>query len=331
MQYLNEFIERYAFCEMSGQYYGMYNDMHMALLKENEGYTAYLYLDLPPAGRKERRDLIAEMNARGARFDISVNDQQEKKGFLRIAVPEDRYASSSLDRFLTECDILLRPYGREMGLLCAYCRKEMREETPVYKMENGIVVPVCPACAGLESASRAKKGDNRKTIEKKRTLKGIVGAAIGCLISMVMWGLTGGGRGILMSIICAFASVALIKWLFEKMSKVPNRLKSVAILALALFALIVGSSVRYTKDVNDYNRYWRDWGASMQITNEAGILDPAYEEDLMDVNMGVYDDQTLIDTFGDIEYYKGLAIPVAAVIFASFGSDAVSFKPRKRR
>lgn len=328
---MDEFIREYSFLEMNGVYYGTYSDMHMVLKTEGGKALACLYLDLPPQGRKARREIEDRMNEKGERYCIRLLPEQPHKTFLEIEIPEEADAGSMLDRFLTECDLILRPYGREMGLLCAYCRKEMQEEKPVYRQENGMIVPVCPACASLDNASQAKRGDNRRTIDKKRMRKGLFGAAIGCLISAAVWAVVGTYMGIYLNVIISIASVLLIKWLFEKMSKAPNRLKNVVVMALAVFALIVGTSVGYTIEVNEYNQSWRDWGAEMQTAKEAGTLDPADEARLNDVNSGMMEDITLVDTFMDPLYYIEIAAPLAIVVIVSLTSDSLRLISRKRR
>ena len=331
MDFLKEFIDRYAFSEMEDRFFGMYNDMHVVLMKEEKGFSANLYLDLPPFGRKERRELVSRMNEKGARFDACVTDHQEKKNFLKIVFSDQTDASSSLERFLTECDLLLRPYGREMGLLCAYCRKEMQEEKPVYRMEDAMVVPVCPACANLENAGQAKKADNRRTIDKKRMRKGVLGAAFGCLVSTGLWMLAFPYAGVYIAIILSIASVFLIKWMFEKMSRIPNRLKPAHVLALALFALIVGSSVRYTMYVNESNQAMREWNAIMGVSENAGAIDPAAAEIYDGFITDGYEDAALLDTFRNPEYYKEIALPVVFVVVASLGADSLIAANRKRR
>ena len=331
MEILKEFINNNGFSELSGQYYGTYNDMHMVLKKENAGLFAYLYLDLPPSGRKEWRDLVREMNARGERLGVKVPDTQEKKGFLQIALSEDKDASNTLERFLMECDLLLRPYGREMGLLCAYCRKEMQDIKPEYKLENGLVVPVCPDCVNLESAGKAKKGDNRRTIEKKRMTKGLLGATIGSVISMALWAVVGLGGSFLINIIAALLSVFLIKFLFEKLSRVPNRLTSVTIFAFALIALLIGSAVGYTVNTNQYHESMREYASNLDSYGVSDPEIPYYGELLEDAKNGVYDDITIIDAYRDPAYYKGIAVSLVAVIVASVGSDSLNLKMRKRR
>ena len=331
MTFLKEFIDAYAFSEMSGQYYGTYNDMHMVLKKEDASVSVYLYLDLPPAGRKERRDLISEMNARGERLGAKVYDSEENKGFLKIALNDDEDVSNALERFLMECDLLLRPYGREMGLLCAYCRKEMQDVKPEYKMENGLVVPVCPDCVNLESAGKAKKADNRRTIEKKRMIRGLAGAAAGCAISVVLWTVVGLGGSFLVNIIAALLSVFLIKFLFEKMSRVPNRLTSVTILAFSLFALLIGRAVGYTVSTNQYYESMRETASYMEAYGVSDPEIPYYGELMADVENGVYDDITIIDAYKDPDYYKGIVVSVVAVVIASVGSDSLNLKMRRRR
>ena len=330
MKGILDFAERYAFTEMNGLFYGMFSDMHMNLKEEGNVLSAYLYLDLPPAGRKARRELESQMNEKGDRYGAKVCENSPN-GFLKIEIKNDSDAGMNLDRFLTECDLLLRPYGREMGLLCAYCRKEMQDIKPEYKMENGFVVPVCPDCVNLESAGKAKKGDNRRTIEKKRMTRGLTGAFIGSIISMVLWAVVGLGGSFLVNIIASLISVFLIKFLFEKMSRVPNRLTSVTILAFSLFALLIGSAVGFTVNTNQYHESMRETARYMESYGVSDPEIPYYGELAMDVENGVYDDITIIDAYKDPAYYKGIVVSVVAVIIASVGSDSLNLKSRKRR
>ena len=315
---------------MNGQYYGMFSDMHLVLKEEGETASAYLYLDLPPAGRKARRELETQLDEKGKRYAAKVHENSPD-GFLRIDFQNDGEASVNLDRFLIECDLLLRPYGREMGLLCAYCRKEMQEVKPKYKIDNGLVVPVCPDCVNLESAGKAKKADNRRTIEKKRMIRGLIGAGSGCVISTLIWFVVGLGNSFLINIIAALAGVFLIKWLFEKMSKVPNRLSSVTILMFSLLALLIGSAIAHTVSTNQYHESMRETAGYMEAYGVSDTEIPYYGDLLKDAQNGVYDDITIIDAYKDPEYYKGIAISVAAVVIASLGTDSLNLKSRKRR
>lgn len=331
MQAMNAFIREHGFTEKDGQYFGMYSDMHMVIKEEGDFFCAYLYLDLPPEGRKARRDLESQLNETGERYGAKVSADSAHKGFLKIDIENAPDAGVCLDRFLTNCDLLLRPYGREMGLLCAYCRREMQDVKPEYKMENGLVVPVCPDCVNLESASKAKKGDNRRTIDQKRMMKGIAGAAIGCVLSMGIWFFAGIGGSFFVNIIAALVSVFLIRWLFERFSKVPNRLTSVAVYVFAMFALVVGTALGYTAQINEQNKSMREWADLMAISDEAGALDQAFKEELEAVWSGLYDNITIVDTLKNPDYYKGIVISAAAVLIASFGADSINLKPRRRR
>lgn len=329
MQGMNDFIREHGFTEKDGQYFGMYNDMHM-VIKEEDEISAYLYLDLPPEGRKARRDLENQLNETGERYDAKVAADSAHKGFLKITVKNNMDAGSNLDRFLTNCDLLLRPYGREMGLLCAYCRREMQDVKPEYKMENGLVVPVCPECVNLESASKAKKGDNRRTIDQKRMTKGLIGAGIGCVLSIVVWFFAGIGGGFIINILAALISVFLIKWLFERFSKVPNRLNSVTICVFAILALLIGRAVGFTANINTFNESMRE-NAEYLITYGTEETDASQETVIKAYQNGEYDNVTVIHTLTNPVFYSNIIVPVAAVLIASFGADSINLKPRRRR
>lgn len=329
MQGIHEFIRDHGFTEKDGQYFGMYNDMHM-VIKEEAEVSAYLYLDLPPEGRKARRDLEMQMNETGQRYDAKVFSDSGHKGFLKVEIKNSDEALSNLERFLDNCDLLLRPYGREMGLLCAYCRREMQDVKPEYKVENGLVVPVCPDCVNLESANKAKKADNRRTIEQKRMMKGLAGAGLGCLISMAIWIFSSIGASFILSIVFALASVSLIKWLFERMSKVPNRMNSVTVCAFAMLALVIGNAVGYTVNVNTYHEAMRE-NAIYLISYDQEELDAFQKSEIEAYQNGYYDDITLMYTLKDSGFYKSLVIPAVTVLIASFGADSIIPKFRRRR
>lgn len=324
------FAKANSFLEMNGMFYGMYNDMHMVVKDEGEWLSAYLYLDLPPAGRKARRDLENLMNEKGDRYLARVAPNSPS-GFLKIEISKEDDACVNLDRFLTECDILLRPFGREMGLLCAYCRREMQDVKPEYKMENGLVVPVCPDCVNLESANKAKKGDNRRTIDQKRMMKGIIGAGIGCLISMVIWFFAGIGGSFFINIIAALASVFLIKWLFERLSKVPNRLTNVTVCVFAMFALIVGRAAGYTVNNNTYNKSMRESAEYLISFGQKEEMDVIQESLIEAYQNGDYDNVTIMAALMNPVFYTGIIVPAVAVLIASFGADSINLKSRKRR
>lgn len=327
---MDAFVQEHGFQEKSNQYYGMFNDMHMVIKEENLFVCAYLYLDLPKDGRKALRDLEKQMNETGTRYDAKVSIDLEHRGFLKIEIKNTDDALSNLERFLNNCDLLLRPYGREMGLLCAYCRREMQDVKPEYKMENGLVVPVCPDCVNLESADKAKKADNRRTIEQKRMMKGLLGGWIGCLISIALWILAGFGGSFLLDIAFAFVSVALIKRLFERMSKAPNRLNSVTVCAFAMLALLIGSAAGYTVSVNSVNESMREHAAYL-ISYGPEALEDYQKMEIEAFKNGDYDDITLAYTLKDPYFYKGLIVPAAAILISSFSSDSINLKQRKRR
>lgn len=327
---MNDFIREHGFTEKDGQYFGMYNDMHM-VIKEEDEISAYLYLDLPPEGRKARRDLENQLNETGERYDAKVAADSAHKGFLKITVKNNMDAGINLDRFLTNCDLLLRPYGREMGLLCAYCRREMQDVKPEYKMENGLIVPVCPNCVNLESANKAKKGDNRRTIDQKRMMKGIIGAGIGCVLSMVIWFVAGIGGSFFINIIAALISVFLIKWLFERFSKVPNRLTNVTVCAFAMFALILGRAAGYTVNINTYNESMRESAEYLISFGQDEQIDAIQESLIEAYRNGDYDNVTIMAALVNPAFYTSMIVPAAAVLIASFGADSINLKSRRRR
>ncbi len=317
-----DFIERYQFQKAdAGVYYGTYSDMHMVLTEEEGALSACLYLDLPSPGRKARKELEAQLNEKGERYEAVVSPNQDKNGFLKILIKNSEDASVDLDRFLTECDLLLRPYGREMGLLCAYCRKEMQEEKPQYKMENGMVIPVCTACANLSGNAKVKKADNRKTLEEKRMMRGIIGALIGTGISVGIWALASFGGSLLIKIFAAFASVYLIKLLYEKMSRMPTRLTGIFLAVFTMFSMILGSAIGYTVNVNQMNEAMREYQ----------MYEEMFESSNEDEIVYAYEDISVMDALVSPDFYSSIAVSACAVIFASFTSDSGSMRFRRRK
>lgn len=331
MQNMDAFIREYGFSLRDGQYYGMYNDMHMVIREEDGNVCAYLYLDLPPEGRKARRELLNQLNETGKRYDAKVSADVSHKNFLKIETVNTSGADSNLERFLNNCDLLLRPYGREMGLLCAYCRREMQDVKPEYKTENGLVVPVCPDCVNLESAGKARKGSNRKTIDQKRMMKGVAGAAIGCVISMAIWFFAGIGGSFIVNIAAALISVFLIKWLFERFSKVPNRLNSVTVCVFAMFALVIGSAAGYTVNVNTYIDAVRETAVYVDQLGQQEQADAPVRAETDVYPYEEYDNVSIMFAFRNPVFYAGLIVPAIAVLIASFGVDSINLKNRRRR
>ncbi|MBR3927572.1 MAG: hypothetical protein IKJ65_01065 [Clostridia bacterium] len=326
-----EFVRAHAFKEMDGQYFGMYSDMHLVLKEEGEILCAYLYLDLPPEGRRARRELNEKMTENGERYNAKISSDQSAKGFLKIEIQNDDDAGSNLDRYLTNCDLFLRPFGREMGLLCAYCRSEIADVQPEYRMHNGLVVPVCPDCAHLEGAGKAKKADNRRTVAQRRMTRGVIGAFVGSLISVALWFFAGVGQGYVFSIVISFASVFLIKWMFERFSKTLNRLTSFAVCAFAMLALISGTVFSYTVKTNEYRESMRESAVYLEIFSQDDQMNPDQMGLIDAYKAGDFENITCFDALKDSAYYRNLIVPAISVVIASFGMDSVSLRSRRRR
>ena len=120
MQELNDRIQAFA-AEHSlecvdGLYAGRYEDMYITLRAEEEtALRVMVCLNLPRGGRRKAlEEALAEKLAR-------YGAKPAETAFAN-ALAFRFYGNDPLDdmrRFLAEADPLLRPYGREMGVLCA--------------------------------------------------------------------------------------------------------------------------------------------------------------------------------------------------------------------
>ena len=177
MQELNDRLQAFAaehsLESVDGLYAGKYEDMYVTLRVEEEtALRVMVYLNLPHGGKRKALDeALAEKLAR-------YGAKPAETAFAN-ALAFRFYGDDPLDdmrRFLAEADLLLRPYGREMGVLCARCRREFEEgETYTLSAIDGELVPVCAECA---ETGRAKRGENRSTIRQKRARKGVLGGLL---------------------------------------------------------------------------------------------------------------------------------------------------------
>lgn len=167
MQELNDRIQAFA-AEHSlecvdGLYAGRYEDMYITLRAEEEtALRVMVCLNLPRGGRRKAlEEALAEKLARYGAKPVETA--------FANALASRFYGNDPLDdmrRFLAEADPLLRPYGREMGVLCARCRREFEEgETYTLSAIDGELVPC---------ARNARKPDGRSA---ERTAQRFAGSA----------------------------------------------------------------------------------------------------------------------------------------------------------
>ena len=210
-----EFIEKYEFSVKGELAWGTWSDMHLVLKKSGEKLTAYLYLSLPAPGRRERKTLENALKEKFERYGAAL-ENSENASFLRIDFPASDSAVSAMERCLSECDGLLRPYGREMGILCAFCKKELQDEKPSYKEADGLIVPVCSNCAKLETAQGVKKVKNRRDMKKTWQRKGIFGFVLGMAIFGLVWYFLSLKLGGIYFFIVPFFAPFFIKFMCER-------------------------------------------------------------------------------------------------------------------
>lgn len=221
MQELNDRIQAFA-AEHSlecvdGLYAGRYEDMYITLRAEEEtALRVMVCLNLPRGGRRKALgEALAEKLARYGAKPVETA--------FANALAFRFYGNDPLDdmrRFLAEADPLLRPYGREMGVLCARCRREF-EEGEAYTLStiDGELVPVCAECA---ETGRAKRGENRSTIRRKRVRRGAVGGLLGLLAAAAAWALME-YLGISSFFLPAALIPLLVNLIYEKMGGLRDR------------------------------------------------------------------------------------------------------------
>ena len=204
------FVEQYGFQPADNGYAGKYADMCLTVAEIGGQLDARLYLDLPKGGR--RAELLNAIREKTARYGSEMGES-ENPYVLRFTFSNDGTAISRMERFLNECDVLFRPYGREMGILCARCRREIKEgDSFVFHVEDGAALPVCGDCQN----GNVGRAENRTTIRKKRVRRGVLGA----LVLAVVF------AGVVLAVV-VFAGVVF----------------AVVVLAVAVFAVVVFAGV----------------------------------------------------------------------------------------
>lgn len=274
MRTLTDLVRENGFLSENGMCFGTYNDMHTVFKKTGDVLSVYLYLALPAAGRGQRARLEEQLNEKGERFGARCA-QSGHASFLRIDFAAAGDDVSAAERYLNECDVLLRPYGREMGVLCAFCRRELGEEKPVYKREGDLMVPVCGACSALESGAGVKRAENRGSRSLRLTGKSAAGFAIGMIAAAVAWGFFNMFSGGFISYFFAIGCSFIIKNIFERFGGTFRNMtekKAVAFLALAsVFTILLGSAGGMTIAMTrSANAYLEEAERAIRISQAAG-------------------------------------------------------------
>lgn len=233
MTVFSAFVEQYGFQPADNGYAGKYADMCLTVAEIGGQLDARLYLDLPKGAR--RAELLNAIREKTARYGAEMGES-ENPYVLRFAFSNDGTAISRMERFLNECDVLFRPYGREMGILCARCRREIKEgDSFVFRVEDGAALPVCGDCQN----GNVGRAENRTTIRKKRVRRGVLGALVGMLVGMALWTalylLNFGGFWI-----PAVAVGAIVAWFYRRFGGIHDRWQAVVTGVCAAFAIIFG-------------------------------------------------------------------------------------------
>lgn len=282
MQELNDRIQAFA-AEHSlecvdGLYAGRYEDMYITLRAEEEtALRVMVCLNLPRGGRRKAlEEALAEKLARYGAKPVETA--------FANALAFRFYGNDPLDdmrRFLAEADPLLRPYGREMGVLCARCRREFEEgETYTLSAIDGELVPVCAECA---ETGRAKRGENRSTIRQKRARKGMLGGLLGLLAAAVVWGLME-FLGISSFFLPAVLIPLLVNLIYEKMGGLRDRYQVWMVSLCSAGGIVLGgvlfvavSMLYYSAQVEGLTETMMEYGMSMQDV----LLSPAFYGQLL--------------------------------------------------
>ena len=233
MTELSAFAEQYGFQNTEAGYAGKYADMCLTLAEKNGRLDAKLYLDLPRGGR--RAALLNALREKTARYGAEMGES-ESPYVLCFLFENDGTAISRMERFLSECDVLLRPYGREMGILCAQCRREIKVgDDFVFRPEGGAALPVCADCQN----GNVGRAENRATIRKRRARRGVLGALVGMLVGAALW----------MALKClgvggfwlpALAVGAIVAWFYRRFGGIHDRWQAVITGVCAAFAIVFG-------------------------------------------------------------------------------------------
>ena len=237
---LQAFAAEHSMDCIGGLYAGTYEDMYLTLRVECDGaLRVMVFLNLPHGGkRKALEEALAE---KFARYQAESAETSLANALAFRFLGED--ALDDMRRFLAEADLLLRPYGREMGVLCARCRREFAEGEGYTLLKiDGELVPVCAEC---EQTGRAKRGENRSTIRQRRARKGALGGLLGLLAAAAVWAALE-FLGISSFLLPAVLIPLLVNLIYEKMGGLRDRYQAWMVSLCSAGGIVLGGLVFIT-------------------------------------------------------------------------------------
>lgn len=268
---LQAFAAEHSMESIGGLYAGNYEDMYITMQIEYEGTLRVMaYLSLPPRGkRKALEEALAE---KLAHYQAEPAETDFANALAFRFLGED--ALDDMRRFFAAVDLLLRPYGREMGVLCARCRREFEAgETYTLSLIDGEHVPVCAECM---ETGRAKHGENRSTIRQKRARKGALGGLLGLLAASVVWALME-LVGISSYFLPAVLIPLLVNLIYEKMGGLRDRYQAWMVSLCSAGGILLGGMI-YAAASAVYYMYTEMQAWAMSVYGEAlrvVLLSPA--------------------------------------------------------
>lgn len=255
---LSEFVEKHGFERVGDWYAGTYADMHLEA-RETDGLLEIgLFLDLPRGGKWTA--LIQALKEKEERFAALIAEG-ENPCILKATFSECDCAL--MERFLSECDTLIRPYGREMGILCAQCRREIHEgEFGEYRLIGQDALPVCSNCVN----GKVSRAENRRTVQKKRARGGVLGALTGTLVAAAAWAIVA-ALGLSGYFIPALGVGFLVNYFYERFGGIDDKWKVWIVAACAIFAVLLGTFI--ARGINAYQTYLNIAKAYTEESGEA--------------------------------------------------------------
>ena len=261
---LQAFAAEHSMESVEGLCAGRYEDMYITLRAEEEtALRVMVYLNLPRGGK--RRALDEALAEKLVRYNAKPAETAFANALAFRFSGEDPL--DDMRRFLAEVDLLLRPYGREMGVLCARCRREFAEgEMYTLSAIDGELVPVCAECA---ETGRAKRGENRSTIRRKRARRGALGGLLGLLAAAAVWGLIE-FLGISSYFLPAVLIPLLVNLIYEKMGGLRDRYQVWMVSLCSAGGIVLGgvlyvaASMLYYAQTEGLTEAMMEYGVSMQ-------------------------------------------------------------------
>ncbi|MBQ3079805.1 MAG: hypothetical protein IJC48_07405 [Clostridia bacterium] len=299
MSEFDSFVERHGFRKIGERYAGVYADMHLTLLMEEQQLNAHLYLDLPGAGKREK--LFEIFREKSQRYGVSVSES-ENKNVIRFLFDNPLNAVSRMERFLSECDNDIRPYGREMGILCAKCRSEIQQDALEYTETDGEILPICKACIN-DPDRKIGKNENRRTNASKRAKKGMLGACTGMLAAAVLWGVFT-YFGVYSYYIPAMAIALIVDYFYVRFGGISDKWRFWVVFLFSALAILLG----YTGSmmISTYEYYKAIMDSVSALGEEARVF---------------YESFSFADAFSSVFHIKQTMIALfPSWIFAAIGA-----------